>query len=230
MSGRLAILALLAVASAFQGQRASSDADHSALAGSWRLDETQTDLTAENWRNRKTELHPPAPCLSTTGGSGEATTSDCGPAMWTSDTYNPKGVQVLNAFGPDLLEASPTLTLQIGTSSVTIGGELRETIAFTTDGKKQKIRVLVRHAPLRPPPDGRKGAPPLSEDVTVKTHWDGASLVQELSSEQFGTALAMTQTLLPAADGRQLFVLIDIRTPKLKPPLKSIRRVYLRGE
>ena len=150
--------------------------------------------------------------------------------MWTSDTYNPKGVQVLNAFGPDLLEASPTLTLQIGTSSVTIGGELRETIAFTTDGKKQTIRVLVRHAPLRPPPDGRKGAPPLSEDVTVKTHWDGASLVQELSSEQFGTALAMTQTLLPAADGRQLFVLIDIRTPKLKPPLKSIRRVYLRGE
>ena len=230
MSGRLAILALLAVASAFQGQRASSDADHSALAGSWRLDETQTDLAAENWRNRKTDLRPPAPCLPTTGGSVETTINDCGPVMYTSNTYNPKGVQVVNAFGPDLLEASPTLTLQIGASSVTIGGELRETNAFTTDGKKQKIRVLVRHAPLRPPPDGRKGAPPLSEDVTVKTRWDGASLVQEMSSEQYGTAFAMTQTFLPAADHRQLFVIIDISTPKLKPPLKTIRRVYLRGD
>jgi len=150
--------------------------------------------------------------------------------MPTSNTYNPRGVEVLNAFGPDLLEASPTLTIQIGASSVSIGGELRETTTYTTDGQKQKIRVFVRHAPPVPPPNGRKAAPPLSEDVTVKTHWSGASLVQEMTGERFGTAFAMTETLLPADDVQQLFVMIDVRAPKLKPEIKPIRRVYVRSE
>jgi hypothetical protein len=51
-----------------------------------------------------------------------------------------------------------------------------------------------------------------------------------MSSEFGGTAFAITETLLPADDARQLFVLIDVRKPTLKPAVKPIRRVYVRSK
>lgn len=200
----------------------AQDVDHSSLAGEWRLDESASKLSAENWRKRTADYKPLAPCLPTLTRPGEPVTYDCGDASKQAHATRPNaiGESALSMFGRPLLDASPTLIFAVGNSSVTIGGELLETRTFATTGKPETIDVIVYHSVRRS----------YTRPARFVTRWVGASLVQEKKGAYSGVSVAATQTYLPTADGRQLFVLIDVTAPKLTPPVKPIRRVYVRDK
>jgi hypothetical protein len=195
--------------------------DHSALAGTWRLDEAQSKLRAENWHDRLHNRREPAPCLPTLTRPGEPVTYDCRSAyqLPRAGPPNMMGESALLMFGRPLLDASPTLTIIVGASSVTIGGELLETRTYAATGKPEKVDVIVHHSARWP------SARPLR----IVTQWVGATLVQEKKAAYSGVTVAATATYLPVDNGQQLFVLIDVSAPKLTPPVKPIRRVYVRS-
>jgi hypothetical protein len=198
------------------------DHDRSAIAGTWRLDEAQSTLRTENWHDRLKARSPGAPCLPTLTRPGEPVTYDCRSPYQPpfAGPPNVMGESALATFGHPLLDASPTLTIAVGASSVTIGGELLETRTYATSGKPEKLDVIVHHSARWPS----------TRPVRIVTQWVGTTLVQEKKSAYSGTAVAMTETYLPSENGEQLFVMIDVLKPVLKPPVKPIRRVYVRSK
>jgi|KBSMisStandDraft_5_1062788.scaffolds.fasta_scaffold221338_2 hypothetical protein len=225
-----ASVGVLSARGQFDVSGAPQTVDHSALTGVWVLDDAKSKLEAENWRNRQVSWNQPAPCLPTLTRPGEPETYDCQPPKVTSNTYNSIGELGLFAFGRTMLEPPQTLTIRADMSSVSIDGRPRDITTYRVDGQTHKLRVLLSRPSHSAPPPGRHSAPPRSEDVNVRTQWHNESLVLEMSSEFGGTAFAITETLLPADDARQLFVLIDVRKPTLKPAVKPIRRVYVRSK
>ena len=200
---------------------AQQDVDHSALAGTWRLDQAQSRLGAENWHDRLHSRRESAPCLPTLTRPGEPVTYDCRSAYQLPQAGPPNmmGESALATFGRPLLEASPTLTIVVGASSVTIGGDLLETRTYTTSGQPEKVEVIVNHSARWPS----------TRTARLVTHWVGTTLVQDKKTAYSGTTVAITETYLPSENGEQLFVMIDALKPVLKPPVKPIRRVYVRN-
>jgi hypothetical protein len=205
------------------GQRAAADeqqTDHSALAGTWQLDEAQSRLAAENWHDRLHSRRELAPCLPTLTRPGEPVTYDCRSAYELPQAGPPNmmGESALVMFGRPLLQASPTLTLLVGTSAVTIGGDLLETRTFAASGQPEKVDVIVNHSVRWPS----------TRPLRVVTHWVGTSLVQEKQAAFSGVTIALTETYLPTESGQQLFVIIDVRKPTLTSAVRPIKRLYVR--
>jgi hypothetical protein len=129
------------------------------------------------------------------------------------------GESALAVFGHPLLDASPTLTIAVGATSVTIGGALLETRTYVTGGKPEHVDVIVNHSSRWPS----------TRPVRIVTQWVGHTLVQEKKTAYSGVTVALTATYLAAEDGQHLFVMVDVSKPTLEPPVKPIRRVYVRA-
>jgi hypothetical protein len=134
-------------------------------------------------------------------------------------TYDSRATGTLTGFGRTLIAQSKQFVIQVSPpASVTIASDFLEATRYSTSGDTDTIRVNL----------GFGARQPYFERVKVRTGWRETSLVQTLSSETGGVGFKMTRTFLPTADGRQLFLIIQVLAPTLKPPVADITRTYVR--
>jgi hypothetical protein len=183
-----------------------------ALAGTWTFDEKGTFEDPRNWRR---------PVVADSGVPRAGSLSSSGGSTYGSGSPGP-GVP-LGYGGPrsaaglfdndirravrDLLEPAATYVIDVGNDTVTLNDDLQRATTFATDGRREKHR---------------SGA----TQYESKTSWNADNqLVQELSH---GRDLKVSLIWLPANEGKALFVWIKIEKPVFTPPIRDIKRVYLK--
>jgi len=184
-----------------------------ALAGTWAFDEKGTFEDQRNWRRPvagdATAPHAGSPA---SGGSSMYGTGSPGPGM-PLGYGGPRGAMGLfdndiRRAMRDLLELAQQYTIDVGNDTVTLSDDLQRATTFATDGRREKHR---------------SGA----TEYESKTSWNADNqLVQELSR---GKDLKVHLIWLPANEGKALFVWIKVEKPTFTPPIKDIKRVYVRS-
>lgn len=184
-----------------------------ALAGAWTLDEKGTYEDQRNWRRPvmgeggvPRAGSPPSSIGSATSGSGSP-----GPGV-PLGYGGPRSAAVLfdndlRRAVRDLLEPATTYVIDVGNDTVTVNDDLQRATTFATDGRHEKHR---------------SGA----TEYESKTYWNADNqLVQELSR---GKELKVSLIWLPANKGQAMFMWIKVEKPVFTPPIKDIKRVYLK--
>ena len=103
-----------------------------------------------------------------------------------------------------LIVAVPALKLTLSAKNITLR-RAGESVTYDTSGKPQSVTVDT----LR---------------VTTTTHWDGASLMQEITGDHH---LRMTQVFAPSADGMTLTMTTTVESPGFRTRL-VLSRTYVR--
>jgi hypothetical protein len=176
------------------------------IAGLWKFDEGDSKDDERNWRR---PVRPDPSLMATGAGSGP---------MMTGALPGPSAPVFMRRPGPDartdnavrralrdLLEAAESYRIEVTADHVTMTDDLGRTIAYATDGAREKHRL---------------GA----TEFEAETNWYRAQLVQKISSG----ALSLSQVFLPSDDGQTMFLEIRVEKPDLKPPVKVVNRVYTR--
>ena len=183
-----------------------------ALAGTWTLDEKGTFEDQRNWRRPvAAETGVPRAGSPTAGGSSTNGTGSPGPGV-PLGYGGPRAAAALfdndiRRAVRDLLEPATTYVIDVGNDTVTLNDDLQRVTTFATDGRREK-----HHS----------GA----TEYESKTSWNADNqLVQELSR---GKDLKVSLIWLPANEGKALFLWIKIEKPVFTPPVKDIKRVYLK--
>jgi hypothetical protein len=184
------------------------------LAGTWSFDEKSTYEDQRNWRRpvaADTRV-PTAGVPSPSGGSSTYGAGSPGPGLplGYGGSRSAAGLfdnDVRRAIR-DLLEPAPMFVIDVGNDTVTLSDDLQRATTFSTDGRREKHR---------------SGA----TEYESKTFWnEDNQLVQELSR---GKDLKVSLVWLPANEGKALFLWIKIEKPVFTPPIKDIKRVYLKA-
>lgn len=184
-----------------------------ALAGTWTFDEKGTSEDQRNWRRpvaADAAVTRPGSTPSS-GGSSTYGTGSPGPGvpLGYGGPRSASGLfdnDVRRAMR-DLLELAQQVTIDVGNDTVTLGDDLQRSTTFATDGRREKHR---------------SGA----TEYESKTSWNADNqLVQELSR---GKDLKVQLIWLPANEGKAMFVWIKVEKPAFTPPIKDIKRVYLK--
>jgi hypothetical protein len=184
----------------------------SALAGTWAFDEKGTFEDQRNWR-RPVVGDAPAPRAGSPASSGSSAYGAGSPGPGVPLGYGgPRSAAGLfdndiRRAVRDLLELAQQYTIDVGSDTVTLSDDLQRATTFATDGRREKHR---------------SGA----TEYESKTSWNADNqLVQELSH---GKDLKVQLIWLPANEGKAMFVWIKVEKPTFTPPIKDIKRVYLR--
>ena len=181
-----------------------------ALAGRWTFDDKDSREDQRNWRRPVADdtqaltgprATPPAVGLWTPGP---------GVPMNSAGPRSSAGVfdnDVRRAMR-DLLELAPSYAISIGDGTVTITDDLERKTTFATDGRKEK------HL---------QGA----TEYESHTTWNAdGQLVQDVA---WTKELRLSEIWFPGDDGTSLFVWIKVLKPPFTPPVKDIRRVYVKA-
>ena len=184
-----------------------------ALAGTWAFDEKGTFEDQRNWRRPvvgdATVPHAGSPASS---GSSAYGTGSPGPGvpLGYGGTRSALGLldNDIRRAVRDLLELAQQYTIDVGNDTVTLSDDLQRVTTFATDGRREKHR---------------SGA----TEYESTTSWNTDNqLVQELSR---GKDLKVQLIWLPANEGQALFVWIKVEKPTFTPPIKDIKRVYVKA-
>lgn len=180
-----------------------------ALAGRWTFDDKDSHEDQRNWRRPVADdtqeltgprATPPAVGLWTPGP---------GVPMNSAGPRSSAGVfdnDVRRAMR-DLLELAPTYAISIGDGTVTITDDLEHKTTFATDGRKEKHM---------------QGA----TEYESHTTWNAdGQLVQDVA---WTKELRLSEIWFPGDDGTSLFVWIKVLKPTFTPPVKDIRRTYMK--
>ncbi len=109
----------------------------------------------------------------------------------------------------DLLELAQQYVIEVSADTVTLSDDLQRSTTFATDGRREKHRA---------------GA----SEYESRTMWNADNqLVQELTH---GKDVKVSLIWLPANEAKALFVWIKVEKPTFTPPIKDIKRVYLRAK
>lgn len=184
-----------------------------ALAGTWAFDEKGTFEDQRNWR-RPVVGDATAPRAGSPASSGSSTFGTGSPGPGVPLGYGgPRSAAGLfdndvRRAMRDLLELAQQYTIDVGNDTVTLSDDLQRATTFATDGRREKHRL---------------GA----TEYESKTSWNADNqLVQEWSR---GKDLKVHVIWLPANEGNALFVWIKVEKPTFTPPIKDIKRVYVKA-
>jgi hypothetical protein len=204
------------------GAQAPVAADRSLLTGTWQLDESGPPENEKNWRRRIQPIESVEPCLQIAPRQeldGSRAPSEPCPQAHGVAARDRGGVVILQTLGKTLIAPSLTLTLQIDAKAVTITDDSRAPTSFALGWRGHRLEVPIsRTYPSRRSP---------YITAVVKTRWQDDALVQDLAASYLSD-FKMTRVFKPADAGRRLLMLIQVKTPKLTPPVAAITRVYVR--
>jgi hypothetical protein len=178
------------------------------IGGSWKFDATDSKDDERNWRR---PVRPEAePGAARRGGmSSPMVVGDnpgpAGPVYVRRASVSSREENAMRRALRDLLELAETYRIDVGSDRVTMTDDLGRTISYATDGTKETHLVG-------------------GTEFEVESAWYHAQLTQTISAG----ALRLSQVFLPGDDGRTLFLEIRVVKPDLKPPVKTVSRVYRR--
>lgn len=206
---------LTAVPSAQQPVSHSAPATRSAvsaaplptIAGSWKFDPNSSDDDERNWRRPVRPDMVPATGrgrMSSRGGAG-ANPGRMGRVSRRQSSASSRSENAVYRALRDLLEAAESYRIAVGADSVTLTDDLDRTTSYATDGTKEKHRLG-------------------GTEFEAETTWDRGQLRQTITAG----ALTLSKVFLPSDDGHTLYVEIRVVKPDLKPPVKTVNRVYTR--
>jgi len=180
------------------------------LAGRWTFDDKDSHEDQRNWRRpvaddtqALTGPHAAPPAVGGWMPGPGVPMSAAGPRSSAGIFDN----DVRRAMR-DLLELASSYKISLGDSIVTITDDLEHTTTFATDGRKEK------HT---------QGA----TEYESRTIWNAdGQLMQDVT---WTKELRVSEVWFPGDNGASLFVWIKVLKPTFTPPVKDIRRAYVRA-